>query len=231
MSRFGKITFCEYCGCVGWGVRDGRGKGVNKKGVKGLILSPNVLFHCFSPRWPSPVKLVDWLFAKFHTLWARGNHSAFLGGGFHDDILYHEDYALKIAEILQCIPSLFFVNQSFLASVPLLMIPIFHMNIKVKWQDGTCDGKNPWVGLSWANGTLFSQLWSCVIDSHGNTDEGPSTLYLLLLLLHPLSFYMEMYSIFLSFSEMSSERNGLLGEIVCEKTRAYGTKTLLMKIW
>lgn len=104
----------------------------------------------------------------------------FWGGSM---IILHGDYILKIAEILQCISCIyyfgvFFVNQSFFC-INALKISIFHTNIRVEWQDGTCDGKNPWVGLSWANGTLFSQLWSCSIDSHGNTDEGPSTLYIL----------------------------------------------------
>lgn len=70
---------------MGWGAW-WWGQGVNKKGAKGLILSPNVLFHCFSSRWPSPVKFIDWLFAKFHTLRARSNHSAFWG--FHDHIAW-----------------------------------------------------------------------------------------------------------------------------------------------
>lgn len=84
------------------------------------------------------------------------------------------------------------------------------MNSTVKWQDGTCDGKNQWVGLSWANGTLFSQLQSSSIDSHGNIDEGPSTLYLLLLSLCPCLFYMEMHSTLLPLKWHLSPKNVFL---------------------
>lgn len=83
------------------------------------------------------------------------------------------------------------------------------MNSTVKWQDGTCDGQSPRVGLLWANGTLFSQLQSSSIDSHGNTDEGPSTLYLLLLLLYPHLFIWKCTPFsWASPTEMASRRNG-----------------------
>lgn len=108
-------------------------------------------------------------------------------------------------------------------------ISIFHMNIRVKWQDGTCDGENPWVGLSWANGTLFSQLWPCSIDSHGNTDEGPSTLYLPLLPLYPRSFYMEIYSICPGFEKWHPREMASSWRLCVEKPELMGQKHYLLQ--
>lgn len=83
------------------------------------------------------------------------------------------------------------------------------------------------MGLSWANGTLFSQLWSCSIESHGNTDEGPSTLYLPLLPLYPRSFYMEMYSICPGFKKCYPREMASSWRLCVEKPELMGQKTLL----